>query len=181
MTDKNKNISKFLSLILRHAPDTIGLTLDKNGWADVATLLERAAAHGKRITPAQLQEVVASNDKQRFAFSADGRAIRASQGHSLKSVDLELAPAVPPAILYHGTASRFITSIRQSGLKAQARRHVHLSAERATAVSVGARYGVPVVLSVRAGDMHAQGQLFYQSDNGVWLTDAVPLRFIDFP
>ncbi|AVR95155.1 RNA 2'-phosphotransferase [Pseudoduganella armeniaca] len=181
MTDKNKNISKFLSLILRHAPDTIGLTLDKNGWADVATLLERAAAHGKRISLEQLHEVVASNDKQRFAFSADGRAIRASQGHSLKSVDLELAPAEPPAILYHGTASRFITSIRQSGLKAQARRHVHLSAERATAVAVGARYGVPVVLTVRAAEMHALGHVFHRSDNGVWLTDAVPLRFIEFP
>jgi putative RNA 2'-phosphotransferase len=181
MNDNNKNISKFLSLILRHAPDTIGLTLDKNGWADVATLLERAAAHGKRITPEQLREVVASNDKQRFAFSADGRAIRASQGHSLKSVDLELEPALPPAVLYHGTASRFITSIRRSGLKAQARRHVHLSEERATAISVGARYGVPVVLAVRAGEMHAQGHAFYQSDNSVWLTDAVPLRFIDFP
>lgn len=181
MTDKNVSISKFLSLILRHAPDTIGLTLDKNGWADVATLLERANAHGKRFTLEELQGVVASNEKQRFAFSEDGKSIRASQGHSLKSVDLELAPAQPPEVLYHGTASRFITAIRAGGLKAQSRQHVHLSAERTTAVSVGTRYGVPVVLSIRAAAMAAQGHVFYRSDNGVWLTDAVPLKFIDFP
>lgn len=181
MTDKNVSISKFLSLILRHAPDTIGLTLDRNGWADVAALLERAHAHGKRFTLDELRDVVASNEKQRFAFSEDGRSIRASQGHSLKSVDLELVPVQPPEVLYHGTASRFITAIRAGGLKAQSRQHVHLSEERATAVSVGTRYGVPVVLSIRAAEMAAQGHVFYRSDNGVWLTDAVPLKFIDFP
>ncbi len=180
MKDKHEQTSKFLSLILRHAPDTIGLTLDAQGWADVAELLARANAHGKRLSPELLREVVATNAKQRFAFSEDGLSIRASQGHSLKSVDLALAPVAPPALLYHGTASRFITSIRQGGLKAQARQHVHLSTERATAVAVGARYGVPVVLTVRAGEMHAGGHLFYRSDNGVWLTGAVPLRYIDF-
>lgn len=181
MKDKHEQTSKFLSLILRHAPDTIGLTVDAQGWANVAELLARANAHGKRISAEQLREVVATNDKQRFAFSEDGLSIRASQGHSLKSVDLALAPVAPPALLYHGTASRFITSIRQGGLKAQARQHVHLSAERATAVAVGTRYGVPVVLTVRAGAMHAAGHLFYRSDNGVWLTGPVPLRYIVFP
>lgn len=181
MKDKHEQTSKFLSLILRHAPDTIGLTLDAQGWADVAELLARANAHGKHLSPELLREVVATNAKQRFAFSDDGLSIRASQGHSLKSVDLALAPTAPPDLLYHGTASRFITSIRQGGLKAQARQHVHLSSERATAVAIGVRYGVPVVLTVRAGDMHAGGHVFYRSDNGVWLTDAVPLRYIDFP
>jgi putative RNA 2'-phosphotransferase len=177
----HERTSRFLSLILRHAPDTIGLVLDKNGWADVAELLDKAAAHGKPITMETLREVVATNDKQRFAFSEDGLRIRASQGHSLRHVDLELAPATPPAVLYHGTASRFVASIRQSGLRPGSRQHVHLSADRATAVKVGSRYGVPVVLEVRAGELHAQGHVFHQSDNGVWLTGAVPARFIDFP
>ncbi|WP_338767157.1 RNA 2'-phosphotransferase [Massilia sp. METH4] len=179
--DPHERTSRFLSLILRHAPDTIGLSLDRNGWADVAELLATATAHGTPLTLETLRHVVAGNDKQRFAFSEDGLRIRASQGHSLRSVDLELAPAIPPAVLYHGTASRFITSIRQSGLKPGSRQHVHLSADRETAIKVGARYGVPVVLEVRAAELHTQGHVFYESDNGVWLTDAVPVRFIEFP
>lgn len=177
----HERISRFLSLILRHAPDTIGLVLDRNGWADVAELLDKASRHGTPLTLEALREVVAGNDKQRFAFSEDGTRIRASQGHSLRSVDLALAPSIPPRVLYHGTASRFITAIRQSGLKPGARQHVHLSADRDTATRVGARHGVPVVLEIRAADLHAQGQVFYQSDNGVWLTGAVPVRFIGFP
>jgi putative RNA 2'-phosphotransferase len=177
----HERTSRFLSLILRHAPDKIGLVLDGNGWADVAELLEKAARHGTSITPAALRELVASNDKQRFAFSADGMRIRASQGHSLRSVDLALPAAVPPAVLYHGTASRFITSIRRSGLVPGARQHVHLSTDRDTATRVGARYGVPVILAIRAGELHALGHVFQRADNGVWLTDAVPVRYIDFP
>ncbi|WBS02335.1 RNA 2'-phosphotransferase [Pseudoduganella sp. SL102] len=176
----HERTSRFLSLILRHAPDTIGLALDRNGWADVAELLDKATRHGTPLTLDTLREVVASNDKQRFAFSEDGTRIRASQGHSLRSVDLELAPAVPPAVLYHGTASRFVASIRQSGLRPGSRQHVHLSTERETALRVGARYGVPVVLEVRAGELHAHGQVFHRSDNGVWLTGPVPVRFIGF-
>ncbi|GGX76627.1 RNA 2'-phosphotransferase [Massilia dura] len=173
--------SRFLSLILRHAPDTIGLALDQHGWADVAELLDKAARHGTPIAPEALHELVATNDKQRFAFSADGTRIRASQGHSLRSVDLALPAEAPPAVLYHGTASRFVTSIRQSGLRPGSRRHVHLSTERETATRVGARYGVPVVLEIRAGALHALGHVFHRADNGVWLTDAVPVRYIDFP
>lgn len=179
--DPHERTSRFLSLILRHAPDRIGLALDRNGWAIVDELLDKAAAHGTPLTLATLHDVVAGNDKQRFAFSEDGTRIRASQGHSLRSVDLELVPAVPPAVLYHGTASRFTASIRRLGLRPGARQHVHLSAQRETAVKVGARYGVPVVLEIRAAELHAQGQVFYQADNGVWLTGAVPVRWIDFP
>lgn len=183
MSAKNSHerISRFLSLILRHAPDKIGLALDRNGWADVAELLDKATRHGTPLTLEALRDVVAGNDKQRFAFSEDGTRIRASQGHSLRSVDLALAPAVPPPVLYHGTASRFITSIRQSGLRPGSRQHVHLSTDRDTALKVGARYGVPVVLEIRAMELHGQGQVFHQADNGVWLTGAVPVRFIDFP
>ena len=177
----HERISRFLSLILRHAPDTIGVSLDRNGWADVAELLDKAGRHGTPLTLETLREVVAGNDKQRFAFNEDGTRIRASQGHSVRSVDLALAPAMPPEVLYHGTASRFITSIRRSGLRPGARQHVHLSADRDTATRVGARHGVPVVLAIRAAALHAQGQAFYQSDNGVWLTGAVPVRYIDFP
>ncbi|QGZ39775.1 putative RNA 2'-phosphotransferase [Pseudoduganella flava] len=177
----HERISRFLSLILRHAPDTIGLALDGNGWADVAELLEKAARHGTPLTLDLLRDVVATNDKQRFAFSDDGLRIRASQGHSLRSVDLALQPQTPPDVLYHGTASRFVTSIRQAGLRPGARRHVHLSTDIDTAVKVGTRYGVPVVLTIQAAAMHALGHLFYRADNGVWLTDAVPARFIAFP
>ena len=177
----HERTSRFLSLILRHAPDKIGLALDRNGWADVAELLDKATRHGTPLTLETLRDVVAGNDKQRFAFSEDRLRIRASQGHSLRSVDLALAPAVPPPVLYHGTASRFITSIRQSGLRPGSRQHVHLSTDHDTALKVGARYGVPVVLEIRAVALHAQGQVFYQADNGVWLTDAVAVRFIDFP
>ncbi|MCY0914301.1 RNA 2'-phosphotransferase [Massilia antarctica] len=183
MSDSNRTVavSKFLSLILRHSPGTIGLTLDQNGWADIDELITRAARHGKRITPELLREVVADNDKRRFAISDDGKRIRASQGHSVAGVDLALVPVTPPPVLYHGTASRFTASIRDQGLIPGSRHHVHLSADTATAISVGQRHGVPVVLAVQAGALHEQGQQFYLSDNGVWLTGPVDKRFITFP
>jgi|SRR5450830_89044 len=172
--------SKFLSLILRHAPETIGLTLDAQGWADIGQLLELASRHGQIITIEQLHEVVARDSKTRYAISADGLRIRANQGHSLAAVDINLPPARPPELLYHGTASRFVTAIQASGLLPRSRNHVHLSADRETAVAVGARHGQPVVLTVNAARMQAQGQVFYVSENGVWLTDAVPVEFINF-
>lgn len=164
--------SKLLSYVLRHRPDSIALTLDAHGWADVSELLACLAARGKRVDRALLERVVASNDKQRFAFSADGSRIRASQGHSI-AVDLQLRAAEPPAVLYHGTASRFLKSILATGLKAGARHHVHLSADAATAARVGARHGFPAVLAVDAARMRADGIVFYVSDNGVWLTGEV--------
>ena len=181
MTDKLIQTSKFLSLILRHAPETIGLALDANGWAEVDQLLAQAASHGKAISREQLQEVVANDGKTRYAFSDDGLRIRANQGHSLAAVDIALPPAIPPSRLYHGTASRFVDAIREQGLRPGARNHVHLSAAEDTAVTVGARHGKPVVLAIDAAAMQAQGHVFHVAANGVWLVDAVPPTFIAFP
>jgi putative RNA 2'-phosphotransferase len=169
--------SKLLSYVLRHRPDSIGLALDAHGWAEIGELLACLAAHNKPVDRALLERVVAENDKQRFAFSEDGSRIRASQGHSI-DVDLQLRAAEPPAVLYHGTASRFLKSILASGLRAGARHHVHLSADRETAIRVGARHGFPAVLVVDAARMHADGIAFYQSDNGVWLTGDVKPSYL---
>jgi putative RNA 2'-phosphotransferase len=173
-------MSKFLSLVLRHKPEEIGLTLDQNGWADVEELIRLANLRGTRLTSALLQQVVSENDKKRFALSDDGLRIRASQGHSV-DIDLALSPAAPPEVLYHGTASRFIDSIRTSGLHSANRRHVHLSLDVPSATKVGQRHGKPVVLVVKAGAMAAAGHAFFLSANGVWLTEKVPVEFIDFP
>ncbi len=179
----NKEItrkSKFLSLILRHEPGRVGLTLDSAGWVSVEELLEAVNRHGVSLTLEQLQHIVATSDKKRFAFSEDSLRIRASQGHSVE-VDLQYTPQTPPEILYHGTAMRFLDSIRQKGLQRMQRHHVHLQPETATALQVGARHGKPVLLSIRAGEMHGAGHVFYCSANGVWLTDHVPPQFINFP
>lgn len=175
--DKLTSISKFIALVLRHQPEHIGLTLDEAGWADVSELLAKAAAAGRPIAPGVLQEVVATNDKQRFSFSADGRRIRANQGHSVE-VTLGLAPVEPPAQLYHGTATRFLDTIWRGGLDKRQRHHVHLSADLATARAVGQRHGSVVVLQVDAARMRGDGHLFYRSDNGVWLTDHVAPRYL---
>lgn len=169
--------SKLLSYVLRHRPDSIGLTLDANGWAKVDELLASCAAHGKTLDHTLLERVVAQNDKQRFAFSADGAHIRASQGHSI-AADLQLQAVAPPAVLYHGTASRFLKSILASGLHAGNRHHVHLSRDIVTARQVGTRHGFPVVLRVDARRMQADGHVFHLSDNAVWLTAAVAPRYL---
>lgn len=169
--------SKFLSLVLRHEPQKIGLQLDAQGWADIADLLQRLAEHGHALDRADLQRLVQTNDKQRFALSEDGLRIRASQGHSI-AVDLGLQPLEPPPWLYHGTVPSFLESIATQGLRPGERQHVHLSLDRQTAQQVGSRRGAPVILSVDAGRMHAEGHRFYRSANGVWLTDHVPLRYI---
>ena len=172
--------SKFLSKVLRHAPESVGLRLDEAGWVDVDELLAAAGRAGVALDRPTLERVVAENDKQRFALSPDGVRIRASQGHSV-TVELGLEPVVPPDVLFHGTADRNLDSIRAQGLVPGRRTHVHLSADEATAVNVGRRHGRPVVLRVRAGEMHRAGHPFYRSDNGVWLTGAVPPAHIDFP
>lgn len=171
--------SKFLSLVLRHDPAKIGIVLDDAGWTDVATLLERLAAHGHALTRAELAEVVATSDKQRFALSPDGERIRANQGHSVE-VELDLPQVVPPEKLYHGTVADFLDSIRAKGLIKGARHHVHMSADTETAAKVGGRRGKPVILIVRSGEMAAAGHVFFRSANGVWLTDHVPPAFLDF-
>ncbi|MBW1294584.1 RNA 2'-phosphotransferase [Aquimarina litoralis] len=179
MKKNNKQISKFLSLILRHNPGKIGLVLDENGWADVNELLEKANKDRHQLTLEILKEVVVTNDKKRFAFNDDETKIRANQGHSVK-VDLEYTPIEPPEFLYHGTVGKFREAIKKQGLLKMSRHHVHLSEERETATRVGARRGVPIILSVRSGEMHRNGIKFYQSDNGVWLTDNVPPEYIEF-
>lgn len=178
MTDAIVSASKFLSLILRHRPDAIGLALDDAGWADIDDIL-RLAPPDLRLTRERIDRAVAENGKRRFAISDDGTRIRARQGHSIE-VDLQLPAVAPPARLYHGTATRFVASIRRDGLVKRDRRHVHLSADAGTATTVGARHGRPTVLVVRAGEMAAAGHAFFLSENGVWLTDAVPVEFIDF-
>ncbi len=180
MDAKLKTISKLLSLVLRHEPARIGLTLDANGWADVDDLIARASAYGPKLDRDLLARVVSENDKQRFVFSPEGRRIRASQGHSIE-VDLALETTTPPSILFHGTSVSAIASIRAQGLIPGSRQHVHLSADTVTATKVGARHGKPVVLTVLAVDMATAGHAFYVSANGVWLTDRVPPLYLRFP
>ena len=180
MSNDDQKISKFLSYVLRHRPDEIGLKLDANGWAEVDDLIACAGSASVVLTEERLRQIVRSSDKQRFALSDDGRRIRANQGHSI-SVDLALAPRQPPEILFHGTATRFLDAIRQHGLKPMSRQHVHLSPDEVTATRVGQRHGKPVVLKIKAGQMWHAGQAFYFSANGVWLTENVPPQFVQFP
>ncbi len=176
---RETKISKFLSLVLRHRPDQIGIQLDEQGYVDVDTLLAALAKHGTEASHEEIASVVAHSDKQRFAFSADGTRIRANQGHSV-DVELGYLPSTPPPILYHGTATRFLDSIRRQGLLRGERHHVHLSSDAETAAKVGARHGKPVVVQIDAAGMHAKGYQFYVSDNGVWLTESVPTEFLLF-
>jgi putative RNA 2'-phosphotransferase len=169
--------SKRLSYVLRHRPDSIGLSLDEAGWVDVDALLAALAGHGLRLTRADLEHVVATNDKRRFAFDDTGTRIRASQGHSVE-VSLGLSPADPPDELFHGTVERFLPAILAEGLRPGNRHAVHLSPDVDTARTVGARRGRPVVLRVDAAAMAADGFSFSRSANGVWLVAAVPPRYL---
>jgi putative RNA 2'-phosphotransferase len=178
MQNRMVKISKFLSLVLRHQPEKIGLKLDPAGWVSVEGLLKACQSHGFLLTKNELEAVVAGNDKQRFSFSDDKLQIRANQGHSL-DVDLGYQPIAPPEELYHGTVERFLMPILDSGLSKGKRHHVHLSAECETARKVGARRGVPVILRVMSGRMHRDGYLFFRSENGVWLTDKVPPEYLE--
>jgi putative RNA 2'-phosphotransferase len=178
MSKQHTDTSKFLSYVLRHEPHAIGLTLDREGWADIAALIAGARQAGRELDEALIRAVVASNEKKRFAISEDGRRIRAVQGHSAESVSIAYAEKVPPEFLYHGTATRFLESILREGLKPGERQHVHLSQDTQTATAVGQRYGKPVVLTVAARRMQGQGYQFFQAENGVWLTPAVPPEFL---
>lgn len=169
--------SKYLSKILRHQPERIGLKLDAQGWANIDELLRLLAQRGSALTRAELEAVVRDNDKQRFKISPDGQRIRASQGHSI-AVDLGLPPMPPPNTLFHGTATHNMAAIFAKGLLPGRRRHVHLSRDFATAVRVGSRHGEAVVLAVASGAMHAAGHPFFVADNGVWLTAHVPPQFL---
>jgi putative RNA 2'-phosphotransferase len=173
-------ISKFLSLVLRHKPETVGLSLDAAGWVEVERLIAAAQRAGVRLDRDVLHAVLAHNDKQRFSLSTDGLRIRANQGHSLP-IELGLKPLAPPELLFHGTATRFVESIERQGLRAGKRTHVHLSPDEHTATAVGKRHGKPFVLTIQAARMHERGFDFYRSDNGVWLTKTVPVEYIVFP
>jgi putative RNA 2'-phosphotransferase len=172
--------SKYLSLVLRHRPEVLGITLDAQGWTDVALLLERLHQNAIPIDQNKLAQIVATNSKKRFAFSDDGTKIRASQGHSV-AVDLGYQPTMPPQVLYHGTGEKSLNSILKSGLQKGERHHVHLSADVKTAIKVGQRHGKPVVLHVAAQQMQEEGFLFFISQNGVWLTDYVPAAYLAVP
>lgn len=178
LTEKETtSLSKFLSLVLRHQPELIGIKLDEQGWVAVDELLQKAGAHGKAITIAMLNHIVETNAKKRFAFDDTKQKIRASQGHSVE-VELGYEPQTPPDVLYHGTGSQSVEAILRTGLEKRSRQHVHLSRDLETAVKVGQRHGKAVVLTVAAGEMYQQGHKFYLSENKVWLTDFEPADFI---
>ncbi|MEU8681284.1 RNA 2'-phosphotransferase [Streptomyces sp. NPDC048611] len=177
-SQRSVRLSKYLAKHLRHEPERIGLALDAQGWVPVAELMTAAAQHGFPFSRAELAAVVADNDKQRYTL--DGDRIRANQGHSVP-VDLDLPPAEPPSLLFHGTVARSVAAIRDEGLRPMSRHDVHLSPDRETATRVGARRGRPVVLTVDSGAMHRAGHVFRVSANGVWLTRRVPPEFLRFP
>jgi len=170
-------LSKFLSFVLRHRPDSIGISLDSQGWVLVDALIAKSQAAGTHFTREDLLHVVETSDKKRFSLSADTHMIRAAQGHSV-TVDLGLTPQEPPPLLYHGTATRFVTSILAEGLKPKSRQQVHLSPDETTAQRVGQRHGKPTILKVDTLTMHRQGFKFFLAANGVWLTDQVAPGFL---
>jgi putative RNA 2'-phosphotransferase len=176
-----KTISKFLSLVLRHKPELIDITLDENGWTGFDELIKKSNQSDTKKLPTLtreiVMEVVESNEKQRFAVSEDGQRIRANQGHSVK-VDLGLESQTPPDLLYHGTATRFLDSIMKDGLVSKSRNHVHLSKDHDTAVNVGQRHGKVIVLLVDTKQMVEDGLKFFLSKNGVWLTDEVAPKYL---
>lgn len=176
---QEEKMSKLLSYILRHKPEEYDLTLDKQGWVNIHDLLENLVKHQQPITRQQLDYVVENNDKKRFTISDDGLKIRAAQGHSTKKITVEYTPQQPPSILFHGTATRFLDTIKQQGLMAGSRQYVHLSTDTETAHSVAIRHGQPVILKINSAEMYQQGYHFYLADNGVWLTEHVPITYIN--
>ena len=170
-------VSRFLSLILRHKPEVIGITLDEHGWADVDALL-KGMSESYNISKEDLNFIVNTDSKQRYSFNKDYTKIRANQGHSLKYVDVELKEQVPPDILFHGSGHKYGESIRKEGLKPKSRLYVHLSKDIETAAEVGARHGSPDIYRVDAKKMYEDGHKFYLSSNGVWLTLSVPVKYL---
>lgn len=174
---KEENLGRFISMVLRHKPESIGITLDEHGWADVEALIKAMNAHGKYINKVMLEKIVAENDKKRYSFDENHSKIRANQGHSI-AVNLELEKKIPPEILYHGTATHFLESIQKSGLLKMGRQYVHLSKDVQAATKVGKRHGKVIVLKVDTKKMIQDGYDFYLSKNGVWLCDTVPPQYL---
>ena len=179
MISEKENIktSKFLSLVLRHQPELIGLELDESGWTNVNDLIIKTNEYGIKLDFEILQYIVDTNSKKRFSLSFDFNKIRANQGHSVE-VDLGYVVQVPPEILYHGTAIQHVESILQLGIEKRDRHHVHLSYDVETAIKVGQRHGKVFIFEVHAGQMHKDNFQFYKSENGVWLTDNVPAKYL---
>lgn len=178
MKDRLQKTSKFLSLILRHKPEVIGIELDRNGWAEVSELIDGVNKSGKYVLDTDiLDEIVRTDEKGRYSFSDDHTRIRANQGHSIQ-VDVDLKRCQPPEYLYHGTAEKYVESIEKQGLIPNGRLYVHLSSDVATAEKVGSRHGKPVIYRIHSGEMYRQGYDFYISANGVWLADFIPVNFI---
>ncbi len=177
----NKNqithISKFLSLVLRHQPETINIQLDPNGWTDIDELIEKSNNHGIKFDRELLNHIVETNPKKRFAFNDTHTRIRASQGHSV-DIDLGYQAQKPPEILYHGTGENSVQSIEKTGIEKRSRQHVHLSSDVETAIKVGQRHGKPFIFKVLATQMHHENFEFFISENGVWLTDSVPTKYL---
>ena len=170
------NMGKLISLILRHKPDVVGITLDEHGWANVDELIKGVSKKHK-LTMEMLENIVATDEKQRYSFNEDKTKIRANQGHSI-NVDVELEEVEPPEILWHGTGEKYVESIKETGLVPKSRLYVHLSDKYTTAVQVGKRHGNPVVFCVKSGQMYTDGYKFYKSKNGVWLTKSVPVEYL---
>ncbi|KHN67363.1 RNA 2'-phosphotransferase [Acinetobacter calcoaceticus] len=176
-----KAISQYLSFILRHKPEEIGLTLDREGWANIEELISKSQpVKNVALDEEIIKNIVSNSDKKRFQISDDGKLIRAVQGHSTTSVNITLNKLIPPTYLYHGTAQRFIDSIKEQGLISKDRQYVHLTENKDTALSVGTRYGKPEILIINALEMHNSGFNFFQAENGVWLVKHVPVDFITF-
>lgn len=171
-----KKLSKFLSLILRHKPETIGISLDEHGWANVDELIAGIGKNNE-FNMEILEEIVRTDEKQRYSFNEDRTLIRANQGHSVP-VDVELEEMEPPKLLLHGTGKKYVESIDEQGLVSKSRLYVHLSSDEETAVNVGKRHGSPVLYVVKAGEMYQDGYKFYLSRNGVWLTKEVPVKYL---
>ena len=173
-------LSKFLSLVLRHDPKVVGLSLDRGGWVDVDGLISGSKKAGVTLDRDLLQQVVDQGEKRRFSLSPDGQRVKANYGHSI-DIDLALEPSEPPEILFHGTARHLVDGIREQGVMRAGRRYVHLSGDETEAEAVGRRHGDPVVLKIRAREMHRDGFEFFLSESGIWLTRSVPPHYVEFP
>ncbi|VIF91215.1 RNA 2'-phosphotransferase-like protein [Clostridioides difficile] len=175
---KKDNLSVFISLILRHKPETIGIKLDGYGYADVNELIEKINSTGRNISMEILEQIVKEDSKQRYSFNEDRTKIRANQGHSIK-VNVELKELEPPKYLYHGTATRFLDNIKKEGIISKSRLYVHLSNDIDTAVQVGKRHGIPIVLKINTEEMCENGYKFYLSENNIWLCEYIPFKYVE--